>query len=53
MKKFKLEYEAPEAHTFVVRFEGSLLTGSPFGQKGSAGGVMNVNDLGEDEESLY
>ena len=25
MNKIKLEYEAPEANTFVVRFEGSLL----------------------------
>ncbi len=29
MNKIKLDYEAPEANTFVVRFEGNLLTGSP------------------------
>lgn len=28
MNKIKLDYEAPEANTFVVRFEGNLLTGT-------------------------
>ena len=28
MNKIKLLYEAPEAETLVVRFEGDLLTGS-------------------------
>ena len=53
MNKNKLLYEQPGCKILVVRFEGNLLTGSPFGQKGSAGGVMNVNDLGDDDESLY
>ena len=28
MKQTKLDYSAPQAETFVVRFEGAILTGS-------------------------
>ena len=32
MNNEKLLYEAPTAQTFVVRFEGSILTGSGFSE---------------------
>ena len=34
MNKEKLLYEAPTAQTFVVRFEGAILTGSNLGSSG-------------------
>ena len=37
MNKIKLDYETPVVRTFVVRFEGALLAGSPYGEQGAAG----------------
>ena len=51
MNKNKTLYQQPSCDILELRFEG-MVCGS-YGQKGSAGGVMNVNDLGDDEESLY
>ena len=53
MNKIKQFYSSPTAELLVVRFEGGFLTGSPFGEKGAAGGIMTVNDHGEDDDSLY
>ena len=52
MNKIKFDYEAPEAEAFEVKFEGNLCA-SPYGEKGNAGGVMDVIDHGEDDDSLY
>ncbi len=49
MNKIKLEYEAPEANTFVVRFEGCLCVSGP----GSASNGLKSNnylgDLGDED----
>ena len=51
MNKIKLDYEAPEANTFVVRFEGNLLQAS-YGEQGKAGtlGSGNVYNFGDDDD---
>lgn len=43
----KVFYEKPTTETLVVRFEESLLTGSPrFGNTGSAGSDTDDDDFG-------
>ena len=49
MKQIKLDYEAPVAQTFVVRFEGNLLTGSP--QWGNKNDAATVGD--EEDDRIY
>ena len=44
MNKKKCLYEAPTTNILVVRFEGALLTGSPYGEKGAAGKKMVDDD---------
>ena len=44
MNKIKLDYEAPEANTFVVRFEGCLCVSGPFGSKNAAGETPEENE---------
>lgn len=44
MNKKKSLYEAPTTNILVVRFEGALLTGSPYGEKGAAGKKMVDDD---------
>ena len=53
MNKIKQFYSSPTAELLVVRFEGGFLTGTNFGTDGAAGGVMNVNDHGDDDDSLF
>lgn len=51
MNKNKLIYEAPEAETFVIRFEGCLCVsgGAKLGVAGQAGATDSYNDYGEDD----
>lgn len=49
MEKTKLRYEAPEAETFVVRFEGMVCASPLYGSKGKAGATLQYNDY-EDED---
>ena len=45
MKKEKMSYEAPTTDVLVVRFEESLLTGSPeYGTSGAAGSSLGLDD---------
>ena len=39
MNKNKLIYEAPEAQTFVIRFEGNIMSPN-YGQAGHAGNTV-------------
>ena len=52
MKK-KTNYETPEAELIVVRFEGNFCQTGGYGTRGSAGGTMTVNDLGEEDDNLF
>ena len=52
MKQTKLDYSAPQAETFVVRFEGALMTlsGGKKGGAGTAGAFFedeDINDYGD------
>ena len=48
MNKPKQFYEAPEAETLVVRFEGCLCGSPQYGTEGSAGADLEYNSYGED-----
>lgn len=50
---YNIQYEKPTCKLLVVRFEQGLLTGSPYGTRGAAGGTMSVNNLGDTDEDLY
>ena len=52
MKK-KVYYEVPSAELIIVRFEENFCQTGGYGTKGSAGGTMTVNDLGEGDDDLY
>ena len=46
-------YEAPDAELLVVKFEENFCQTGGYGTKGSAGGTMTVNDLGENDDDLF
>ena len=45
MIQTKQLYEAPTAQTFVVRFEGTLLTGSPWDSNNNTEGIIDNGDI--------
>ena len=48
MNKEKQTYEAPEAETLVVRFEGVVCTSPNYGVQGAAGASQGFNEYGSD-----
>ena len=48
MNKEKQTYEAPEAETLVVRFEGMVCTSPNYGVQGAAGASQGFNEYGSD-----
>ncbi len=52
MKKNKKTYSTPEVEILVVRFEGNLLNGSPYGQTGKAGAAFTLSNTEDDEDYI-